>query len=151
MDPQDLVKPSLWSWIKSLQPYYWSKQVSRPSPDSLVVQLLSRVWLFCDPMDCSPPGFSVHGISQARILELGCHFLLQGIFLTQGSVPHLFIDRRVLYHWATREVQPRLARGGGSCLSILIGGTAKPCCKGCADRNGRNLWTYFVTSYSLVL
>ena len=23
----------------------------------------------CDPMDCSPPGFSVHGISQARILE----------------------------------------------------------------------------------
>ena len=22
-----------------------------------------------DPMDCSPPGFSVHGISQARILE----------------------------------------------------------------------------------
>ena len=24
---------------------------------------------FCDPMDHSPPGFSVHGISQARILE----------------------------------------------------------------------------------
>ena len=24
---------------------------------------------FCDPMDCSPPGFSVHGISQAKILE----------------------------------------------------------------------------------
>ena len=23
----------------------------------------------CDPMDCSPPGFSVHGIFQARILE----------------------------------------------------------------------------------
>ena len=29
----------------------------------------SRVQLFCDPMDYSPPGFSVHGISQARILE----------------------------------------------------------------------------------
>ena len=29
---------------------------------------LSRVWL-CDRVDCSPPGFSVHGISQARILE----------------------------------------------------------------------------------
>ena len=24
---------------------------------------------FCDPMDCSPPGSSVHRISQARILE----------------------------------------------------------------------------------
>ena len=23
----------------------------------------------CDPIDCSPPGSSVHGISQARILE----------------------------------------------------------------------------------
>ena len=30
--------------------------------------VLSRVWL-CDPMDCTPPGFSVHGIFQARILE----------------------------------------------------------------------------------
>ena len=28
-----------------------------------------RVWLFCKPMDCNPPGSSVHGISQARILE----------------------------------------------------------------------------------
>ena len=24
---------------------------------------------FCDPMDCSPLGFSVHGILQTRILE----------------------------------------------------------------------------------
>ena len=31
-------------------------------------QLLSCVWL-CNPMDCSPPGSSVHGILQARILE----------------------------------------------------------------------------------
>ena len=30
--------------------------------------LLSCVW-FHDPVDCSPPGSSVHGISQARILE----------------------------------------------------------------------------------
>ena len=32
------------------------------------VKLLSRVRL-CDPVDCSPPGSSVHGILQARILE----------------------------------------------------------------------------------
>ena len=30
--------------------------------------MLSRVWL-CKPTDCSPPGSSVHGIFQARILE----------------------------------------------------------------------------------
>ena len=34
-----------------------------------VVQSLSHVRLFCNPMTCSPPGSSVHGISQARILE----------------------------------------------------------------------------------
>ena len=33
------------------------------------VELLSHVRLFYDPMDCSPPGSSVHGILQARILE----------------------------------------------------------------------------------
>ena len=27
------------------------------------------VCVLCDPMDCNPPGSSVHGISQARILE----------------------------------------------------------------------------------
>ena len=34
----------------------------------VVAQLLSRVWLFCDPMDCNPRGSSVHEILQARIL-----------------------------------------------------------------------------------
>ena len=57
----------------------------------------------CDPMDCSPPGFSVHGILQARTLGVGCHFLLQGIFPTQGSNLHLLHCTRILYHWATRE------------------------------------------------
>ena len=33
------------------------------------------------PYGLSPPGSSVHGILQA----MGCHTLLQGIFLTQGS------------------------------------------------------------------
>ena len=32
-------------------------------------QPLSRVQLFCDPMDYSPAGFSVHGTLQARMLE----------------------------------------------------------------------------------
>ena len=33
------------------------------------VYWLNHVHLFCDPMDCSPPGSSIHGISQARVLE----------------------------------------------------------------------------------
>ena len=35
----------------------------------VVVQSLSRVYLFCNPMDCNPPGSSVHGISQPRRLN----------------------------------------------------------------------------------
>ena len=41
----------------------------------------------CDPMDYSPLGSSVHGILQAREPKktgVGCHALLQGIFLTEG-------------------------------------------------------------------
>ena len=43
----------------------------------------------CDPMDCSPPGGSVHGVSPGKNTGVGCHALLQGIFPTQGSSPHL--------------------------------------------------------------
>ena len=35
----------------------------------LHAQLLLSCLTLCDPMDCSPPGSSVHGILQARILE----------------------------------------------------------------------------------
>ena len=34
--------------------------------ESEVTQLCPTLW---DPLDCSPPGSSVHGILQARILE----------------------------------------------------------------------------------
>ena len=40
-------------------------------------------------LDCSLPDFSVHGIFQAKNTGIGCHFLLQGIFPTQGSNPSL--------------------------------------------------------------
>ena len=38
-------------------------------------------------MDCSPPGFSIHGNSPGKNTGVGCHALLQGIFPTQGSNP----------------------------------------------------------------
>ena len=34
-------------------------------------------------MDCSPPGFSVHGDSPGKNTGMGCHALLQGIFPTR--------------------------------------------------------------------
>ena len=43
----------------------------------------------CYRMDCSPPGFSVHGNSPGKNARVGCHALLQGIFPTQGWNPGL--------------------------------------------------------------
>ena len=54
-----------------------------------------------------------HGLQPARLLwpwdflgknsGVGCHFLLQGIFPTRGSNPHLLHWKSVLYCWATGE------------------------------------------------
>ena len=41
----------------------------------------------CIPMNCSPPGSSVHGDSPGNNTGVDCHFLLQGIFPTQGWKP----------------------------------------------------------------
>ena len=54
----------------------------------LVTQLCPAL---CDPMDCRTPGSSVHGILQVGILGVGCHFLLQEIFLNEGYICYLHI------------------------------------------------------------
>ena len=61
----------------------------------------------CDPMDCSPPGSSVHGILQARIKNtgVGCHFLLQEIFSTQRLNPGLPHCREMFYHLSHQEMR----------------------------------------------
>ena len=38
-------------------------------PSAAAAKSLQSCPTLCDPMDCSQPGPSVHGISQARILE----------------------------------------------------------------------------------
>ena len=50
--------PSLWSWLPRLTNTAGTISVCAQSCPAL-----------CDSMDCSLPGFSVHGISQARILK----------------------------------------------------------------------------------
>ena len=57
---------------------------------SLVMCSVTQMRLtLCGPTDCSLPGSSDCGISQARIVEPFCHFLIQGIFQTQGLSPPL--------------------------------------------------------------
>ena len=50
---------------------------------------------FGEPVDCSPPGSSVHGILQNENIGVGCHALLRGIFLIEGLNLHLLC----LLHW----------------------------------------------------
>ena len=86
----------------------------------------------CDPMDCSPPGSSVHGILQARILGgLPCPppgdlpnpgikpvspaLWVDSIPLSRWGSPSLYTDWLVLEDWLT-ELQglPRQFSGGGA-------------------------------------
>ena len=68
----------------------------------IILQLLSCIQLFWDPMDCSLLGPSVHGIFPGKNTRVGCHFLLQGIFPTQGANPSLLrwqVEHLPLDHW----------------------------------------------------
>ena len=52
----------------------------------------------CDPMDCSPPGSSVHGILQARILEWVAMPSSRGSSWLRNQTHIPWIGRQVLYH-----------------------------------------------------
>ena len=49
-----------------------------------VCSVTSVVSTLCSPMDFSPPGSSVHEDSSGKNTGVGCHALLQGIFLIEG-------------------------------------------------------------------
>ena len=69
----------------------------------LVTQLCPTL---CNPMDYSLSDSSVHGISQARILEwLTISFSRGSSWLRDWTCTSCIscIGRRILYHWATRE------------------------------------------------
>ena len=68
----------------------------------------------CDPMDCSPPGSSVHGIFQARILEWAAisYSRVSSWPKNQTCVSCVScIGRRVLYHRTTWEALPFKSTG----------------------------------------
>ena len=54
----------------------------------------------CDPVDRSPPGSFVHGISLGENTGVGCHCLFQGIFFSPGLNLHL----SHLLHWQVNSL-----------------------------------------------
>ena len=62
----------------------------------------------CDPMDCSLPGLSVHGIFQARVLEWGAISFSRGSSRPRDQT---WVSRIVGRHftvWATREAPQKI-------------------------------------------
>ena len=58
----------------------------------------------CDPMDCSLPGSSVHGIFQAIVLKWIAISFSRASFPTQGSNPGLPHYRQTLYHLSHQAI-----------------------------------------------
>ena len=84
----------------------------RPCCCCLVAQLCPTFW---EPIDCSWPGASVHGISQARIREWVAISFSGGSSWPRDRTCLSFIGRRILYSWATRE-----ALDGICCYLFLL-------------------------------
>ena len=110
--------PGLLNWCLS----HWSRgsflvpqgdrlgrQDTQSRPPQLTSQTLTVVttWvaLSCptlwDPKDRSPPGFSVYGISQARILEWTAISFSRGSSRPRDGIQVSCTGRQILYHWAT--------------------------------------------------
>ena len=85
-----------------------------PSSSGGCAQLLSRVWRFCDPLDCSPPGSSVREMSRQENWS-GLPFPPRGHLPNSGvkpaspTPPRLHCRRQMPCHWATgKALSPRL-------------------------------------------
>ena len=88
-------------------------------------------------MDCSLPGYSVHGDSPDKHTGVSCHALLQGIFLTQGSNPGIKPRSPTLQaDFLPAEPQGKPNNTGVGSLSLLQGifstqgsNRGLPCCR----------------------
>ena len=71
----------------------------------LISQLCPAI---CDPMDCSLPGSSIHGILQARILEWIVISFSRGSSWPRDRIQVSVIAGRFFTIWATREAHNQL-------------------------------------------
>ena len=89
--------------------------------------LLGCVWLFCNPMDCSLPGSSVHGILQAGILEWVAFPFSRGSSWPRDQTWISYISGRFFKVWATWEahssplaLQANCSFGPSFVLSLIL-------------------------------
>ena len=70
----------------------------------LLCYLFAKLYpTLCNPIDCSLPDSSVHGISQAKILEWVAISFSRGFSWPRGWTHVSCIGRLVLYHWTAAQ------------------------------------------------
>ena len=97
---------SIWELLKRTPvPLIWIPSSPPLSTPSSEVKVAQSCLTLCNPMDCSPPGSSVHGLLQARILEwVDIHFSRRSSQpRDQTWVSH--IAGKFYTIWATTPVQ----------------------------------------------
>jgi len=93
---------------------FFSVWVTREAPKEVVVPNIMQLFCccclvaqpcptLCDCVNCSPPGFPVHGIHQARILEWVDLSFSRGSSLFRDQICIACLGRQILYLWATRH------------------------------------------------
>ena len=87
--------------ISSRSVYTWNFNLIIDTKESEVAQSCPTL---CDPMDCSLPGSSVHGIFKVRVLEWGAISFSRGSSQPRDQTQVSCIMGRRFTIWATREV-----------------------------------------------
>ena len=77
---------------------------------------------FCDPMDCSPPGSSVHGDSPGKNTGVGCHALLQGSSQSRDRIHISYVSCLGRWFFTTRGTweTPTLAQIPSFLIHIIV-------------------------------
>ena len=82
----------------------WGKEAGRQSCRTLEVRAVFWIFIWSAVRRHGWAGTTrLAHLSPGKNTVVGCHFLFQGIFPTQGSNPRLLHCRRTLYGWAARE------------------------------------------------
>ena len=93
---------SQWTWVWASSGRYW--RTGKPGElQSVTSQRVGHNWV----TEQQPP---IHGIFSGKNIGVGSHFLLQGIFLTQGSNPCL-LHHKIFYplsHWESLPVDEKM-------------------------------------------
>ena len=87
------------SWHHVVTEWWCDYDINKESESEVAQSCLT----LCDPMDCSLPGSSLHGILQARALEWGAIAFSRGSSWPRDRTQVSCIQGRCFNLWATRE------------------------------------------------